>query len=500
MILAAIPAYNEEIALGSVILRTKKYVDNVIVIDDGSTDATSIVAQMAGAVVIHHDRSQGKGAALKDAFQNARQLDADILVCLDADGLHNPDEIPRLISPIQKGQADMVIGSRFLDKNGSFPVKQQIKQAMLPLPENTPHDIIPTDPLSGFIAFSRKGLESLDFPFEKTRFHQDLIAHFISKKIPIREVVISKRPSPTTKPGWDDSATVIAALPAHNEESPLAKIIPLIQQYVDLVIVADDGSTDATSAVARQMGAYVIRHPVNRGYGAALQTIFLTARELNADALVILDSDGQHNPADIEKVLKPLLNGADVVIGSRFLDSTKNNIPQYRKFGMKVLDTATAAAGVKKVTDSQSGFRAYGKKALSVISIRETGMSAGSEILIQISDNNLNVVEVPITVRYDIGNTSSMNPVSHGISVLGKIVTLISYRRPLLTFGVPGCVMIVAGMIAEIWVFAHLMETNTFHYILSLGSAVVLVLGMLLLIAGLILNELVVILERKAIS
>ena len=159
-----------------------------------------------------------------------------------------------------------------------------------------------------------------------------------------------------------------------------------------------------------------------------------------------MDSDGQHDPTDIEKVLEPLLHGADVVNGSRFIDKTKNIIPQYRQVGMKVLDTATAAAGVKKGTDTQSGFRAYGKKAISAINISGNGMSAGSEILIQISKKNLTIVEVPIKVRYDIDNTSTQNPLSHGLSVLYNIILMISSLRPLPAFGIPGLILVLMGI------------------------------------------------------
>jgi hypothetical protein len=90
-----------------------------------------------------------------------------------------------------------------------------------------------------------------------------------------------------------------------------------------------------------------------------------------------------------------------------------------------------------------------------------------------------------------------MNPMAHGLSVLAGIVTLISYRRPLIAFGVPGFILIVAGLLAEIWVFAELVSSDTFHYILAIGSAFILILGMLLLIAGLILNTLVLIMKRE---
>jgi glycosyltransferase involved in cell wall biosynthesis len=347
------------------------------------------------------------------------------------------------------------------------------------------------------MAFSWKALEHLDFPFEKTRFHQNLIKHFLSKNLSIQEVGITGGSDNTIKYRWDNTATIIAALPAYNEETYLAKIIPQIKQYVDLVMVVDDGSTDATSSISQQLGAYVIKHPENRGYGAALQTIFSAARQFNVDALVIMDSDGQHDPLDVEKVLEPLLNGADVVIGSRFLDKTKNTVPKYRQIGMKMLDTATAAAGVEIGIDTQSGFRAYGKKAINAINISGTGMSAGSEILIQIKDKNLSIVEVPINVRYDIEDTSTQNPVTHGFLVLYNIIQMISYRRPLPIFGIPGIVLVLIGFLFGSWAITEYYTTTTFPFVLSMVGGVFVMTGLLLLIAALILNYLVVFVEEQ---
>jgi glycosyltransferase involved in cell wall biosynthesis len=496
-IYVVIPSRNDELTLGSKLLKGKLLNAHFIVVDDNSTDRTCEIALLAGADIISLKKETGKASAILTGLQRAYDLGCTVAVLMDGDSRYKIREIPSLAYHVLNGEADLVIGSRYLDKGGIYPVKQQIKQAMLPLPDQFPRHAIPTDPLSGFMAFSRKGLESLDFPHEKTRFHQNLIAHFIARNLVIKEVVISERPSIPVKQGWDYSATVIAGLPAYNEESALVKIIPQMQRCVDLVVVVDDGSTDGTAEVAALMGAYVIRHPKNAGYGAALQTIFTAARDLDADALVILDSDGQHHPGDAVRVLTPLKDGADVVIGSRFLDTTTENIPRYRKAGMKVLDTATAAAGVRTVTDTQSGFRAYGKKAISVIDLGGTGMSAGSEILIQISDNNLKMVEVPITVRYDIEETSTENPVRHGISVLYRIVGLISYRRPLPAFGIPGVLLIIGGLLSEIWVFTEYYRNDDFHYVLAIGSAFVIIVGMLLAVAAVILNYLVTFVERQ---
>ena len=488
---AIIPAFNQDREIGSMILQTEPHVERVIVIDDGSSDRTAEVAKLAGAEVIQLDHNTGKAYSVLLGLRHAYEKGCTVAVTLDADGQHEPREIQRVAGLAMGSKADLVIGSRFLGENGTIPMKQQLKQAMLKLPADLPYHLIPTDPLSGFMAFSRNGLENLDFPFEKTHFHENLIKHFLSKNLLIKEVMITEHPGNMAKVGWDYSHKIIAALPAYNEAASLSKIIPKLKPCVDLIMVVDDGSTDATTIISQGLGAYVVRHPENRGYGAALQTIFSTARNLNVDALAIMDADGQHNPEDIEKVMEPLLNGADMVIGSRFLDTSKNSIPKYRQIGMKMLDTATAAAGVKKGIDTQSGFRAYGKKAINVININGNGMAAGSEILIQVKDKNFSIVEVPINVRYDLKETSSQNPIRHGFSVLYKIIGMISYHRPLPAFGIPGFFLLLIGSFFGVWAITEYYTTNTFPLVLTMIGGVLVMTGLLLIIAALILNYLV---------
>jgi len=313
----------------------------------------------------------------------------------------------------------------------------------------------------------------------------------------IREVAISRCTKHIDQVDWDYTFKVIAGVPAFNEEDHIAKIVQQARQYVDLVVVVDDGSSDMTAAVAQQAGAYVVKQGTNQGKGVALRTIFSLARDLHAEALVTLDSDGQHDPDEIEKVLEPLLGDADIVIGSRYLEMENNHVPTYRKAGMMVLDTATTVAGAKSVTDTQCGYRSYGKRAIDVIRITGTGMSGDSEILIQAGEHNLTIAEVPVNVRYDIEGTSTLNPVSHGFSIVSRLVSLIGYKRPLLSFGLVGGILIVGGLLSELWVFEQLRVANVFHDVLAVGSAFILVLGMLLLIAGLILNALVMFVKEQ---
>jgi glycosyltransferase involved in cell wall biosynthesis len=238
----------------------------------------------------------------------------------------------------------------------------------------------------------------------------------------------------------------IAAMPAYNEERAIAKVVLGCKKYVDTVVVVDDGSTDLTAEIAEALGAHVVRHQKNGGYGVALRSCFDTARELGADRMVIIDSDGQHDPDEIPRLLEPLNNGADLVIGSRFVNGNGMNVPAYRKMGMKVLDVATNVAGGINVSDSQSGYRAYGRKAIEKIRVKDSDMSAGSEILMQIKDHSLTFKEVEIHCDYDVENASSQNPVSHGVKVLIQILKDMELRRPLYYFTVPGMVMAVFGL------------------------------------------------------
>ncbi len=151
---AIIPAFNEEVAIGSVVLLSREHVDEVLVVDDGSTDRTASVAEMAGARVLRHHKNLGKGAALKTGFQ---ATDADVIVTLDADGQHDPAEIPKLMEPIIRGEADIVNGSRYLhgtDEN--TPRYRRVGQKILDTATNISTGLEITDTQSGFRAFSSR--------------------------------------------------------------------------------------------------------------------------------------------------------------------------------------------------------------------------------------------------------------------------------------------------------------------------------------------------------
>jgi len=279
----------------------------------------------------------------------------------------------------------------------------------------------------------------------------------------------------------------LVAMPAYNEAAHIADVIAGAMQFADRVLVVDDGSIDDTVSIAMGLGAIVVRHESNKGYGGALQTIFSTARDLDVEELVILDADGQHDCGDIPRLLDELRRGNDVVIGSRFNGVSGEGVPRYRKVGMKVLDIATMLAGSDlEITDSQSGFRVYGKRAIEVINIDAEGMSAGSEILVQISDHRLKVAEVPIRVRYDLEGTSSENPVAHGFGVLTKLAKLIYIRRPFALFGIPGIVFTGAGIGAQAYYASNYAHIGDFYNTAMIGSSSMLLFGLMLILTGIV--------------
>ena len=212
----------------------------------------------------------------------------------------------------------------------------------------------------------------------------------------------------------------IAIIPAYNEELAISAIIKMSLKFVDYVLVVDDGSTDRTSQIAKDAGARVIKHYNNLGKGVSLKDAFAEVR--GYDIVVTIDGDGQHNPNEMPVLMRPIREGrADLVNGSRYLKGS-DDAPAYRRAGLKVLDIATNITSGTHVTDSQSGFRAFSGKTIQCFRFRDTGFGIESEMLADAAENNLRILEVPITVRYDVENPSTNGPVNHVMGVLFKII------------------------------------------------------------------------------
>ena len=291
---------------------------------------------------------------------------------------------------------------------------------------------------------------------------------------------------------------ITIGIPAYNEEKNIAKIIVQLKKVADQILVCDDGSTDSTSEIAESLGAIVIKHPKNLGYGSAIRSIFLKSREINAEILVTIDADGQHKIEDVKKVTKPIVDGqADISIGSRFLEEG-DNAPKYRKLGINIITKVTNSSLSEKITDAQSGFRAYNNKVLQSLTPSDSGMGISTEILIKSSNLGLKIAEVPTEIQYE-GETSSQNPVSHGTGVLMSTIKYISIERPLVFYGIPSFIFFIIGLTFTFFAVQYYAEIGRLNTNLTLIAGGTLLIGVVLIVTTILLYSLVsVVREGKA--
>ena len=288
----------------------------------------------------------------------------------------------------------------------------------------------------------------------------------------------------------------LVGIPAFNEEKTIGDVVKRSLQYSNKVIVVDDGSSDDTANVAKQNGATVISHQQNQGYGAAVITLFDRARKENADILTIIDGDGQHDPGQIPLLVNTLQeNNVDVVIGSRFLDD-KSGTPGYRKRGIKIITSAANFGADFKVSDAQSGFRSYSKRAINSIHPTETGMSVSTEILLKISNKGLSIAEVPITVSYN-GETSTEHPVPHGIAVLMNTLKFVSVKHPIPFYGFPGVALVIVGSVLGYQFLDAYLNKQTIFLGSLMASIILFLVGTILCVTAVILFSMATLIREK---
>ena len=290
---------------------------------------------------------------------------------------------------------------------------------------------------------------------------------------------------------------ITVGIPAYNEEENIAKIISQLKDITSSIIVCDDHSTDNTNKIAKSLGVDVVTHSKNMGYGSAIKSIFVKAKEIDSDVLVTMDADGQHRIEDLKKILEPVLSGTvDICIGSRFLEKNVENVPSYRKVGIKVLTKLTNVSLKESITDSQSGFRVYSKKAISEITPTESGMAISNEILLKASSLNLRIGEVPIVVLYD-GDTSTHNPVSHGTSVFVSTLKFIAIEHPLRFFVLPGVLILLLGLSFVLWALQLFSDSGILVTNITLIGIACLIFGAILIVNGINLFSITHLLRDK---
>jgi len=295
-------------------------------------------------------------------------------------------------------------------------------------------------------------------------------------------------PEQNAKPDlFESEPRVVAIIPAYNEARTIGSVVLQTCRHADTVIVVDDGSSDATAEIAAAAGALVVRHEVNRGKGAALNTGFCKARELDPLAIVMLDGDGQHQPEEVPQVLAPILAGeADMVVGSRYLEK-ECGVPRHRILGHRAFTWLTNLASGLRVSDSQSGFRAFSPRAVECVNFASRGFSVESEMQFLAHEHGLRLAEVPITADYV---DKPKRPVlAHGLMVLNGVLRLVGQYRPLLFFGLTGLFLLLLGTGWGWWVVVIYSRTKQLAIGYALISVLLTVLGSLSLFSGIMLHS-----------
>ncbi|WP_435181715.1 glycosyltransferase family 2 protein [Halorussus sp. AFM4] len=297
---------------------------------------------------------------------------------------------------------------------------------------------------------------------------------------------------------------VLAAIPAYNEGATVGEVVSRVRRHVDEVVVVDDGSDDDTVEAAERAGATTVCHDTNRGYGAALQTAFAEADRRDVDSLVILDGDGQHDPDDIPDLLREQREtDASVVVASRFRGDS-DTVPRYRRLGLLIINVLTnltlgSTSRGSWVSDTQSGFRAFDREAVRSLAADDTlgeGMSASTDILYHARTRGYAIGEVGTTIRYEGEDTSTQNPLVHGLSLVRNILNTIEHEHPLTFFGVPGIAIVAGGFGVGYWAVLNYVESGTLPVGLVLLCIFGTFLGALLSFTSVILHSVKTHMER----
>lgn len=284
----------------------------------------------------------------------------------------------------------------------------------------------------------------------------------------------------------EPSPQVLVAIPAYNEADTIGDVVREAESYADAVVVVDDGSSDATANLAAAAGAEVVEHDTNRGYGSALQTAFAEAADRDADHLVILDGDGQHDPGDIPRAVGiQQETGSEIVIGSRFAEGSETDVPLLRRVGIEVVNALTnLRMGIIRrdswVRDTQSGFRVYDRQAIESLrdddSVGE-GMHASTDILHHAFRQDYDLREFGTTVDYEVDEANNHDPIAHGLTLVANLLQTLQRERPVMTLGLPGFTSSFIGIGIGYWALHTYLQTGAFPLVLVGLSTFFLLLG-----------------------
>ena len=288
--------------------------------------------------------------------------------------------------------------------------------------------------------------------------------------------------------------TITVVIPALNEEKLLGEVIETIPGFVDHIIVVDDGSTDRTVEVAEQKGAISISHNTNKGVGAALSTGVEAVLSMDVDIMVNIDADGQFNPADIEKLVQPILDGhADFVTASRFIDKAyKPKMPVVKYWGNRFMSNFISRLTRQKFYDVSCGFRAYSREALQRLNLFGE-FTYTQETFIDLAFKKIAILEVPVHVKGTREHGKSRvasNLFRYGVQTLKIIIQTFRDNKPFRLFGFMSVFVFLLGLGFAIFLGLHYLKNGVFtpHKWAGFIAGFLFVVSLLLLLIGFVLD------------
>jgi len=288
--------------------------------------------------------------------------------------------------------------------------------------------------------------------------------------------------------------TVAAVIPAFNEEQNIGQVIEAIPDFIDHVMVIDDGSSDNTSKIAKECHAIVLKHSQNRGVGAAFSTGLQKALNLRVDVMVNIDADGQFNPKDIEKLILPIIeNNAEFVTASRFIDKEfYPKMPKIKFWGNKFMSSFISKIAGQKFYDVSCGFRAYSKEAMFRLNLFGN-FTYTQETFLDFAFKNIRIVEIPIHVRgtrkYGQSKVAS-NLFAYAYKTLKIILRSFRDYKPFRLTRIPAILFLTISILVGLFLLIHYILTSTFspHKWAGFTSGFFMVLSLILFGLGFILD------------
>jgi Glycosyltransferases involved in cell wall biogenesis len=458
-----LPAYNEELSIGSVVLRAKKCSHKVVVMDDASSDHTVDVAEMAGAEVIRNPIKNRKEISLKKGIEAA--MDSDIIVIMNLGVCHDPGLIPRMITPIRDENFELSIGI-------CFSKLDNCSENVLLFNNKTTE----SKPI-GYLVFSKKCLSKIDYSQISLSSIRSFINNAEKSGVKVLHIDIQEEHEASLFRAYRIGVVV----PAYNEERLIQETIDGIPAYVDKIYVINDASTDRTAEIINNMTdprLIPIHHKVNKGVGAAIVNGYKHALADDMDLVAVMAGDNQMDPSQLPKLIMPIIEGkADYAKGNRLLSKQmRQGMSRWRAFGNGMLSMITKiGSGYWNITDPQNGYTVISRYALETIDLDSIYTYYGycNDILLKMNAFGMRVVDVTMPARYG----SEKSKIKYGKYIIKvapmifrgflwrlKMKYMVLDFHPLVLFYFASMILFPLGLIFGLWI---LLQKFVFHGLVS---------------------------------